>query len=320
MGRNLGIIYVIIVGFLLVLCGKIAYINVAKGNTYSIQVLQQQSFTSRVIPFKRGDIKDRNGNVLATSVMVYNLVIDSKLIMNSEDNKYLDPTVEALTKYFDFNKEDLITSIKERKNSSYWVAKKELKYEEIEEFQDYVAGKLAKTKEEKETVSNVKGVWFEKNYKRMYPYNTLACSVLGYSNLNNEASMGIESSYGEQLNGIAGREYGYMDAENNMETVFTSANFDADVLGSEIPVVVDFFATWCGPCRMMAPVIEELAEEYDGKVKIGKLDVDENSDIAARYGVMSIPTIILFKNGEVFSKSVGLQDKEVLKNAIKEML
>ena len=89
--------------------------------------------------------------------------------------------------------------------------------------------------------------------------------------------------------------------ENNMETVFTSANFDADVLGSEIPVVVDFFATWCGPCRMMAPVIEELAEEYDGKVKIGKLDVDENSDIAARYGVMSIPTIILFKNGEVFS-------------------
>ena len=102
-----------------------------------------------------------------------------------------------------------------------------------------------------------------------------------------------------------------------MEAVFTSANFDADVLGSEIPVVVDSFATWCGPCRMMAPVIEELAEEYDGKVKIGKLDVDENSDIAAR---LSIPTIILFKNGEVFSKSVGLQDKEVLENAIKEML
>ena len=111
-----------------------------------------------------------------------------------------------------------------------------------------------------------------------------------------------------------------MEGENNMETVFTSANFDADVLDSEIPVVVDFFATWCGPCRMMAPVIEELAEEYDGKVKIGKLDVDENSDIAARYGVMSIPTIILFKDGEIFSKSVGLQDKEVLENAIKEML
>lgn len=111
-----------------------------------------------------------------------------------------------------------------------------------------------------------------------------------------------------------------MEGENNMETVFTSANFDADVLGSEIPVVVDFFATWCGPCRMMAPAIAELAGEYAGKVKIGKLDVDENSDIAVRYGVMSIPTIILFKDGEIFSKSVGLQDKEVLENAIKEML
>ena len=100
-----------------------------------------------------------------------------------------------------------------------------------------------------------------------------------------------------------------------MEAVFTSANFDTDVLGSDIPVVVDFFATWCGPCRMMAPAIEELAEEYAGKV-----NVDENSDIAVRYGVMSIPTIILFKNGEVVKKSVGLQDKEVLESAIKEML
>ena len=105
-----------------------------------------------------------------------------------------------------------------------------------------------------------------------------------------------------------------------MEAVFTSANFDTDVLGSDIPVVVDFFATWCGPCRMMAPAIAELAGEYAGKVKIGKLDVDENSDIAVRYGVMSVPTIILFKDGEIFSKSGGLQDKEVLENAIKELL
>ena len=78
MSRNLTIAYMLIVGFLLVLCGKIACLNVADGNNYSIQVLKQQSFTSRVIPYKRGDIKDRNGNVLATSVMVYNLVIDAK--------------------------------------------------------------------------------------------------------------------------------------------------------------------------------------------------------------------------------------------------
>ena len=105
-----------------------------------------------------------------------------------------------------------------------------------------------------------------------------------------------------------------------MSEMVTSSDFDEKVLKSDVPVLVDFFATWCGPCRMMAPAIAELAEEYAGKVKIGKLDVDENSDIAVRYGVMSVPTIILFKDGEIFSKSVGLQDKEVLENAIKEML
>ena len=132
MSRNLGIIYMLIVGFLFVLCGKIAYLNVAKGDDYSIQVLQQQSFTSRVIPYKRGDIQDRNGNVLATSVMVYNLVIDAKLIMSDEE-KYLEPTVYALVKYFGFKEDDLITGIRERKKSNYWVARKELKYEEIKQ-------------------------------------------------------------------------------------------------------------------------------------------------------------------------------------------
>ncbi len=231
MSRNLGIIYMLIVGFLFVLCGKIAYLNVAKGDDYSIQVLQQQSFTSRVIPYKRGDIKDRNGNVLATSVMVYNLVIDAKLIMSDEE-KYLEPTVYALVKYFGFKEDDLITGIRERKKSNYWVARKELKYEEIKEFQEYLEGKFADTRDEKDRVKNTKGVWFEKQYKRMYPYNSLACSVLGFSNVNNEASIGIECSYSDQLNGLEGREYGYMDAENNMEMVIKDAENGNNIISS----------------------------------------------------------------------------------------
>ena len=96
------------------------------------------------------------------------------------------------------------------------------------------------------------------------------------------------------------------------EHTFTDANFDSNVMQSNIPVLVDFFAVWCGPCKMMAPVIDELAEEYAGKVKIGKFDVDENPVIAERFGIQSIPTILLIKGGEVVDKMVGVQSKDKL--------
>lgn len=97
-----------------------------------------------------------------------------------------------------------------------------------------------------------------------------------------------------------------------MERKFTSENFENEVLKSDIPVMVDFYADWCGPCKMMGPVVEELASEYEGRVKIGKLNVDENGDIAMRYGVMSIPTLIIFKKGEIVRKEVGMQTKKIL--------
>lgn len=99
-----------------------------------------------------------------------------------------------------------------------------------------------------------------------------------------------------------------------MEVKISSENFEEEVLNSEKPVLVDFFADWCGPCKMMAPIVEELATELDGKAKVGKLNVDENSDIAVEYNVMSIPTLIIFKNGKEEKRLVGVQDKEELLN------
>lgn len=230
MYTKLAILFWVIVLALFALCARISYLNVARGNKYSIQVLAQQSFTSRTIPYKRGDIKDRNGNVLATSVMVYNLVIDSKIIMS--DEKYLEPTVAALSKYFSLDKDDLKTGIQERKNNSYWVVLKNLEYKEIEEFEEYLTGENAITNTEKQDVKNTQGIWFEKKYKRMYPYNTLACSTIGFANSDNSATVGIESSYGEYLAGVDGREYGYMDAENNMETVIKDAESGDTVVSS----------------------------------------------------------------------------------------
>lgn len=99
-----------------------------------------------------------------------------------------------------------------------------------------------------------------------------------------------------------------------MEIKLGSENFEKEVLKSEKPVLVDFYADWCGPCNAMAPVIEELATELDGKAKVGKINVDENSDIAVEYNVMSIPTLIIFQNGKEEKRLVGLRDKEELLN------
>lgn len=100
----------------------------------------------------------------------------------------------------------------------------------------------------------------------------------------------------------------------------TKDNFEQEVLKSEKPVLVDFYADWCGPCKMMAPVVEELAELYDGKAKVGKLNVDNNEGIAMKYGVMSIPTLLVIKNGQVEAKMVGVQKREVLMDALDKAL
>lgn len=101
-----------------------------------------------------------------------------------------------------------------------------------------------------------------------------------------------------------------------MEYTFTSENFEEEVLKSGVPVLVDMFATWCGPCKMMAPVIAQLAQEYEGKVKVGKLDIDQNSDIVAQYKIMSVPTFLVIKDGEVAAKLIGAVSKEELEEAI----
>ncbi len=104
------------------------------------------------------------------------------------------------------------------------------------------------------------------------------------------------------------------------EVHFTDANFEADVLKHDGLVMVDFFAPWCGPCKMMAPTIEKLAGEFEGKVKIGAINVDENNEVSMKYQIQSIPTLIFFKKGEVVDKMVGFQSEDNLKAKLNSLL
>lgn len=109
-----------------------------------------------------------------------------------------------------------------------------------------------------------------------------------------------------------------MASQNVQE--FTDSNFQQDVLGSEQPVLVDFWAEWCMPCRMLAPTIDQVADEFAGKVRVGKLDTDANKEVAVKYGISAIPTVILFKDGEVAKKFVGLTSKDELAAALNDLV
>ena len=101
---------------------------------------------------------------------------------------------------------------------------------------------------------------------------------------------------------------------------FTDSNFDAEVVNADVPVLVDFWAEWCQPCRMLSPTIDEVASEFEGKAKVGKLDTDSNREVSVKYGISAIPTVILFKNGEIEKKFVGLTGKEQFVEAINSIL
>lgn len=105
-----------------------------------------------------------------------------------------------------------------------------------------------------------------------------------------------------------------MASENVLE--FTDQNFETEVLKSTQPVLVDFWAEWCMPCRMLAPTIEKIAKDYSGKVKVGKLDTDSNREVAGKYGISAIPTVILFKNGQIAQKFVGLRREQEFKDVL----
>lgn len=197
----------------------ISRINVKNGDKYAKQVLSQQTYDSRTIPFRRGEIVDRNGNILAKSEKVYNVILDCYAINSAED--YLEPTVRAVSEVLDLDAAEVRDRIcdEETRDSRYQVIKKEISIEEKNKFEEYtdLSEDRNLSEAQRQELENVQGVWFEETYVRSYPMNSLACSVLGFANKLNDGIAGVEAYYSDVLNGVDGREYGYLDEDMELQ-------------------------------------------------------------------------------------------------------
>ncbi len=214
----------IVVLALVALCVRVTYINATQGQQYKQQVLSQsqQKYGSQTIPFQRGDILDRNGTVLATSEKVYNIILDCKVV-NTElegEKRYVEPTVKAMVEVLGLDEDTIrgyLTDEKTKKKEYLRVAY-DVSITVKKNFEAYTDTKQeGLTKEEKKERANVKGVWFEDTYKRVYPLDSLACDVVGFISYDNVADWGLEGYYSSTLNGVDGRQYGYYNADADIE-------------------------------------------------------------------------------------------------------
>ncbi|HIY00294.1 MAG TPA: cell division protein FtsI [Candidatus Blautia faecipullorum] len=219
-GKLVGLFGVVLLA-LVCLLARITYINATNGNKYSRQVLSQaqQRYESNVLPARRGDIYDRNGNILATSNKVYNVILDCKTVNSDKD--YIEPTIRALTTVLGLDEADIRSRLEDSstKESQYQILKKELSMDQKKEFENYttVTEDSDLSDSEKAERQNVKGVWFEEDYLRSYPFGALACDTIGFTLARDVADVGIESYYNSTLMGTDGRQYGYVSSNSSVE-------------------------------------------------------------------------------------------------------
>ena len=252
MKRKLALVFALIVLALLGVSVRLAYINKTSGDKYTKKVLAQQDTNSTTLPYRRGDILDRNGTILATSEKVYNLILDPKVLWQNQDKEdaekdCVEPTIKALVQDFELDESELRATLSDKKDSSYVILRKQLSKDEIADFKA--------AQEDKETGSNIKGVWFEDSYIRRYPYNSLACHVIGYTVTGNQGQTGIEEEYSDTLNGINGRSYKYLNEDLEQSTSVKKA-----VDGNTVVSTID--ATLQG---IAEKYIDKFIEDYTNK-------------------------------------------------------
>lgn len=242
MQKKLLLLYLIVLAAFIGLSARLIMINRDNGEEYKKQVLSQQEYDSTTIPFKRGAIVDSNGTILAVSNKVYNVILDTKLLMQKEE--YLEPTLDALKKCFGIDTNTVRAYIAEHPTSSYYVMAKRVEYDKMNAFLEL--------QKDTETGGNIKGVWFEDEYKREYPNGSLACDVIGFTTNDNQGTYGLEEYYNDVLCGTNGREYGYLNNDSNLERTTIAA-----VDGYNIQTTID-----ANIQSIVEKYLKEFNEEY----------------------------------------------------------
>lgn len=266
--KKLALTFSVIVLALAGIMLRLLHINRVSGEQYTMKVLAQQDTNSITLPYKRGDIYDRNGTVLATSEKVYNLILDPGVLWEYHKDDPLkdcvEPTLQALVDYFGLDRSELNRIMDENADSHYVVLEKKLTKDQVEEFETAMA----------DSENRIEGVWLEDDYIRRYPYDTLACNVIGYTVSGNVGQYGIEQEYSETLNGENGRSYNYLNEDLEQEKSVRAAT-DGDSVVSTIDITLQ---------QIVENAIAEFQEKYtdayregDGSKTAAAIMMDPNS-------------------------------------------
>ncbi len=289
MQEKLAVTVLVITLALFALVGVLYNIVKTKQDDYTQTVLSQQRYDSRVIPYQRGDIVDRNGTFLATSEKVYNLIIDPNQIMSAQE-RYLEPTVTALTQAFGYDANEIRSLIQGKPDSYYIRYDRRLSYDQKTAFEE-LADQMNKAYAEADSRERVKGIWFEDEYKRVYPYNSLACNVIGFARSDgSDGSGGIEQYYNDQLIGTNGREYGYLNEETNLERVIkppANGNTVVSTLDVNIQKIVEkYLDEWentTGSNMSAAIVMNPNNGEVLAMANKNRFDLNDPRNLGNRY-------------------------------------
>lgn len=243
MQKKLAVLFILVLLAFVGLSARLVVINKENGEKYKKQVLSQQEYDSKTIPFRRGDILDSKGTKLAVSEKVYNVILDAKIML--DDEKAVDPTIAAVQSELGIDGSVIRERLASHPESSYYVLKKQMTYEEISGF------KALET--DKEQGTNIKGIWFEEEYKRKYPNNTLASDAIGFTTSDNQGLYGLEQYYNDVLSGTPGREYGYLNGDAALERTTIAA-----VDGNSIVTTID---------ANIQSIVEKYLKEFNDQYK-----------------------------------------------------